>query len=101
MYIYIYIYIYMYMYIYIYIYIYIYMYMYMCIYTYVYVYVYISIYPSVYMTNSIQFTPNISGSQPLDCDHINREMWLQSSKQVGPGGINCRLGRKWVRFRNC
>ena len=24
----------------------------------------------------IQFTPTIFGSQPLDHDHINRQMWL-------------------------
>ena len=33
----------------------------------------------------IQFTPNIFGSQPLDHGHINREMWLRSSKQKWRG----------------
>ena len=34
------------------------------------------VYQMLYITDLIQFTSNISGSQPLDRGHINREMWL-------------------------
>ena len=58
----------------------------------------------LFITDLIQFTPNTSGSQPLDRGHINREMWLWSLKHkkrgYRGGGMNCRMGQSWVRFWN-
>ena len=54
----------------------------------------------LYVTNLIQFTTNISGSQPLDRGHKNRGMWLGKCPFLPGGGAPENWGDQVLCLRS-